>query len=75
MFAIGHLCSKGDDSVRCAPAGEHAVVRVLVLQIATDDCTGTTIPDSRRALPAGSGPARFEDDNQEIASNRQTFSR
>jgi hypothetical protein len=74
MFAIAHLCPKGGDSVRCTPADERAVVRILFLQIATDDGIGTTVPDSPRTLPASSGPACFEDDNQEIASNRQTFS-
>jgi hypothetical protein len=73
-FAIAHLCPKGDDSVRCAPADERAVVRILFPQIATDDFIGTTVAESPRALLAGSGPARFEDDNQEITSNRQTFS-
>jgi hypothetical protein len=74
MFPVAHLCPKGYGSVRCAPADECAVVRILFLQIATDDRIGTTVPDSPRALHAGSGPVRFEDNNQENASKRQMFS-
>jgi hypothetical protein len=62
MLAIVLLCSKRDRSVRCATAGDRAVVTILFLQIATDDPIEITVPDSPRALPAGSGPTRFEDD-------------
>jgi hypothetical protein len=37
MFAIAHLCPKRDCSVRCAAAGDGAVITILFLQIATDD--------------------------------------
>jgi hypothetical protein len=75
MFAIAHSCRKRDDSVHCAPAGERAVARGPFLQITIDDCFGPIVPDSPRAFPAGSGPARFEDNNQKIASNCQMLSR
>jgi hypothetical protein len=34
MFAVAHLCPKRDCSVRCAAAGDCAVVTILFLQIA-----------------------------------------
>jgi hypothetical protein len=59
-----HFCLKRDHSVRRVAAGERAVVIVLFLKIANDDCIGIPVPDSPGALLAGLGSARFEDDNR-----------
>jgi hypothetical protein len=63
MFTIAHLCPKRDCSVRWAAAAGRAVITILFVQIATDDRSGMTVPDSPAELTAGSGPIRFEDDN------------
>jgi hypothetical protein len=63
MFAIGHLCPKRDQSVRCALDGDRAVVIVLFLHISTGVCIGITVADSPGAFLEGSGPTRFEADN------------
>jgi hypothetical protein len=63
MFAIAHLCPRRDCSVRCAGAGDRAVVTILFLQIVTDARIEMTVPGSPGELSAGSGPTGFEDDN------------
>jgi hypothetical protein len=57
MFAITHLCRKGDCSVRCGH-NSLSFFRLRSMMIAL----GLLI-DSPGELPAGSSPTRFEDDN------------
>jgi hypothetical protein len=63
MFATAHLCPKRDCSVRCAAAGDCAVVTILLLQIAINGCIGITIIDSPGELPASSGPFDVSETN------------
>jgi hypothetical protein len=48
MFAIAYLCPKRDRSVRCAAAGDCAVVIIIFLSITTDDRIGITWSHSFR---------------------------
>jgi hypothetical protein len=59
MFAIAHLCRKGDCSVRC---GQNSLFFFLQIAI-DDDRIRITVIDSPGELPVASGPTRFEDDD------------